>query len=127
MIFAKKVCGIDFFSTFVFLNKCESSSVGRARPCQGRGREFEPRLSLQNPLSIRGIFFRYQTNRLFVNAQVVVPIAIGMVATQNAQVVELVDTQDLKSCIHCECIGSSPIPGTSKRKPFRDERLFYCR
>ena len=25
----------------------ESSSVGRARPCQGRGREFEPRLPLQ--------------------------------------------------------------------------------
>ena len=27
----------------------ESSSVGRARPCQGRGREFESRLSLQKP------------------------------------------------------------------------------
>ena len=27
--------------------ECESSSVGRARPCQGRGRGFEPRLSLQ--------------------------------------------------------------------------------
>ena len=26
---------------------CESSSVGRARPCQGRGRGFESRLSLQ--------------------------------------------------------------------------------
>ena len=25
---------------------CESSSVGRARPCQGRGRGFESRLSL---------------------------------------------------------------------------------
>ena len=25
---------------------CESSSAGRARPCQGRGREFESRLSL---------------------------------------------------------------------------------
>ena len=30
----------------------------------------------------------------------------------NAQVVELVDTQDLKSCVHCGRIGSSPIPGT---------------
>jgi len=27
-------------------------------------------------------------------------------------VVELVDTQDLKSCVHCGRIGSSPIPGT---------------
>jgi hypothetical protein len=29
-----------------------------------------------------------------------------------AQVVELVDTQDLKSCNHCGCAGSSPAPGT---------------
>ena len=28
-------------------NKCGNSSVGRARPCQGRGREFEPRFPLQ--------------------------------------------------------------------------------
>ncbi len=28
-------------------SKCESSSVGRARPCQGRGRGFESRLSLK--------------------------------------------------------------------------------
>ncbi len=27
-------------------NKCASGSVGRARPCQGRGRGFEPRLAL---------------------------------------------------------------------------------
>ena len=28
-------------------NKCENSSVGRARPSQGRGRGFEPRFSLK--------------------------------------------------------------------------------
>ena len=28
------------------INYCENSSVGRARPCQGRGRGFESRLSL---------------------------------------------------------------------------------
>jgi hypothetical protein len=60
-----KILGIDFFiktkylylhsilknTSFFYQNgKCESSSVGRARPCQGRGREFESRLSLQvNP------------------------------------------------------------------------------
>ena len=27
--------------------KCENSSVGRARPCQGRGRGFESRFSLK--------------------------------------------------------------------------------
>jgi hypothetical protein len=40
-----------------------------------------------------------------------------------ARVVELVDTQDLKSCGHCGCTGSIPVPGTKKgfspaRKPF---------
>ena len=30
-----------------FANQCENSSVGRARPCQGRGRGFESRFSLQ--------------------------------------------------------------------------------
>ena len=29
-----------------------------------------------------------------------------------AQVVELVDTQDLKSCGHCGRSGSTPLPGT---------------
>ena len=33
----------------------ESSSVGRARPCQGRGREFESRLSLKS-LPKEGIY-----------------------------------------------------------------------
>ena len=28
-------------------SECGNSSVGRARPCQGRGREFEPRFPLQ--------------------------------------------------------------------------------
>ena len=56
--------------------QCESSSFGRARPCQGRGGRFEPGLSLQNPSSFGGgIFFEI-----------------------DALVVELVDTQDLKSC-----------------------------
>ena len=38
-----------------------NSSVGRARPCQGRGREFESRFPLQflarNPGQSRGLFF----------------------------------------------------------------------
>ena len=33
----------------------------------------------------------------------------------NARVVELVDTQDLKSCEHCARAGSSPAPGTESR------------
>ena len=41
-------------------SECGNSSVGRARPCQGRGREFEPRFPLQilNPLlKSSGFFF----------------------------------------------------------------------
>ena len=58
---------------------CGSSSFGRARPCQGRGGRFEPGLPLQVPLHC-GIFF-------------------GLInISADAPVVELVDTQDLKSC-----------------------------
>ncbi len=35
----------------VLMKKSESSSAGRARPCQGRGREFESRLSLSGALA----------------------------------------------------------------------------
>jgi hypothetical protein len=38
--------------------KSGSSSVGRARPCQGRGREFEPRFPLSIPSQWRGSFFK---------------------------------------------------------------------
>src|ERR1035437_4119235 len=67
----------------------ENSSVGRARPCQGRGREFESRfsLSLSKNLSTMRFFF-------------------------HALVVELGDTQDLKSCGHCGRAGSIPARGT---------------
>ena len=34
--------------------------------------------------------------------------------TQSARVVELVDTQDLKSCDHCGRAGSIPAPGTNQ-------------
>ena len=32
--------------------------------------------------------------------------------SKDAAVVESVDTQDLKSCNHCDCAGSSPACGT---------------
>jgi hypothetical protein len=35
--------------------KSESSSVGRARPCQGRGRGFESRLPLINEIKSRDV------------------------------------------------------------------------
>ena len=57
MVGKKKVASTCVVATFAYLcitnrhngeqTSSESSSVGRARPCQGRGREFEPRLPLQ--------------------------------------------------------------------------------
>ena len=35
------------YSIKVGCDKCDSGVVGNARPCQGRDRGFEPRLSLQ--------------------------------------------------------------------------------
>ncbi len=71
-IWCREAWGFESLHPHRFLNFileiffCENSSVGRARPCQGRGRGFESRFSLN-----------------FLPALVV----------------ELVDTQDLKSCI----------------------------
>ena len=39
---------------FLLKKHCGSSSVGRAQPCQGWGREFEPRLPLQTLGSYNG-------------------------------------------------------------------------
>ena len=64
---------------------CGNSSVGRARPCQGRGREFESRL----PLKSRSLIY------------------FG-----NAQVAELVDAHVSGACA-ARCAGSSPVLGTS--------------
>ena len=36
----------------------DSGSVGRAQPCQGWGRGFEPRLSLLKGIALRNSFFR---------------------------------------------------------------------
>src|SRR5690606_13754878 len=44
-LFSKIILGIDF-SPYICTTSSESSSVGRAQPCQGWGREFESRLSL---------------------------------------------------------------------------------
>ena len=46
-IFLENTCGIEKSCTFAPRNKSGNSSVGRARPCQGRGREFESRFPLQ--------------------------------------------------------------------------------
>ena len=41
---------------------CDSGVVGNARPCQGRDRGFEPRLSLSKRLSIIGKSFCFYTH-----------------------------------------------------------------
>ena len=41
----------------LLFEQCENSSVGRARPCQGRGRGFESRFSLSRDWMIIQSFF----------------------------------------------------------------------
>jgi hypothetical protein len=85
----------------------ESSSFGRARPCQGRGGRFEPGLSLWIPSSRwrDGFFF----GKFPKNGQ--------------ALVVELVDTQDLKSCSPQRECGFNSRLGHGLQ-PISDDRLF---
>ena len=47
-------------------------------------------------------------------------------ATTLARVVELVDTQDLKSCSHCESAGSIPAPGTRPLVTRSYKGLLFC-
>ena len=42
----------------IVVNVCGNSSVGRARPCQGRGREFESRFPLQFYIALMYCFQR---------------------------------------------------------------------
>ena len=63
-LFFKKIFGDSEFCRIfavpfngnVSLTFCGNSSVGRARPCQGRGREFESRFPLQTPRRNAGRF-----------------------------------------------------------------------
>ncbi len=52
------------------LRNRESSSAGRARPCQGRGRGFESRLSLKRSHLYRWLFL-FEVNLTLMAARVV--------------------------------------------------------
>ncbi len=56
MVFGEKICRKRIYAylcnpkwdmAYRLNHKCGNSSVGRARPCQGRGREFKSRFPLQ--------------------------------------------------------------------------------
>ena len=68
---------------------CGNSSVGRARPCQGRGRGFESRFPL--------IHSEYNIKK--------------NVSSMPAQVAELVDAHVSGACVSRRA-GSSPVLGT---------------
>ncbi len=46
--------------------------------------------------------------------QAIVPLGLRSFS-EGARMVELVDTQDLKSCGHCGRAGSTPAPGTNTK------------
>jgi hypothetical protein len=76
---------------------CESSSAGRARPCQGRGRGFEPRLSLQLK-KLLALLITFLVNSSLVCREEEPLATKKSTFFKHAGMVELVDTQDLKSC-----------------------------
>ena len=74
-------------------SRCGNSSVGRARPCQGRGRGSESRFPLQWRGS-KAVMPRIANPFRPVRLRSTPPSQITVTA---AQVVKLVDTRDLKS------------------------------
>ena len=74
---------------FLTKDNCGNSSVGRARPCQGRGRGFESRFPL--------IHSEYNIKK--------------NVSSMPAQVAELVDAHVSGACVSRRA-GSSPVLGT---------------
>ena len=70
---------------------CGNSSVGRAQPCQGWGREFKSRL----PLKVLNKALRFILK-----------------SKKNAQVAELVDAHVSGACVS-QRAGSSPVLGTN--------------
>ena len=107
-----------------------NSSVGRAQPCQGWGREFESRFPLQisgNPAASRGVFvigslrvFRaeWQSGYAADCKSVYLGSIPGSASIFQrkalfARMAKLVDAADLKSAGHCDRAGSSPAPGTN--------------
>ena len=78
---------------FDIFSRCGNSSVGRARPCQGRGRGSESRFPLQWRGS-KAVMPRIANPFRPVRLRSTPPSQITVTA---AQVVKLVDTRDLKS------------------------------
>ena len=104
-----------------------SSSVGRASPCQGEGREFESRFPLNTlPLSHGEGFVFFGRFRLTGNCSF--PRCsmrnIAQAMADNARVVKLVDTQDLKSCGQKWLCGFKSRPGYFM-KPSCWEAFFF--
>ena len=62
---------------------------------------------------VLGTFARKNSKIFWFFARLFVPLQ----PIKAAQMVELVDTRDLKSLDHCGRTGSSPVPGTKKASP----------
>ena len=94
----------------IYLMTCGNSSVGRARPCQGRGREFESRFPLQiKDMRSSGCqfekFYGALAKRLCSGLQIrLVRFDSGTrLHFLPRRMVESVDTRDLKSSAFALC------------------------
>ena len=98
----------------MFFHFCGNSSVGRARPCQGRGREFESRLPLKKEQDYVPAFFLSKAPYRKEKGSYDCGVYLWMeknVLSKEAQVAELVDAY-VSGAYVARRAGSSPVLGT---------------
>ncbi len=104
-------------------NYCENSSVGRARPCQGRGRGFESRFSLKKRVTaaLRPVQ-KVKLSKEVNGTKKFIPITIGK-SRYSLKTGSILPGwwngrhEGLKILWLHGCAGSSPASGTTKEKP----------
>ena len=102
--------------------QCENSSVGRARPCPGIIKSDLGKTAFQKSKCINAKIAQLVEHDL-AKVGVAGSSPVFRSLYRDARMVELVDTQDLKSCGHCGCAGSSPASSTPKIRKSNIVRL----
>ena len=81
---------------------CDSGVVGNARPCQGRDRGFEPRLSLCRPDSSGDLVFLYSWDGLFSYESSVSILEVTVQPQAPSQLYVLKKQGDSSACVYTQ-------------------------
>ena len=101
-------------------DKCGNSSVGRARPCQGRGREFEPRFPLQFARVVESVDTRDLKSLAFRGVPVQVWLRAPFKNDSSGSLAQSVEQRTFNPLVE----GSNPSRPTTKNKA-STERCFF--